>query len=102
MPVSDLDIHRSVHLWIQQHRDQAIAKAREMVEQMRRKGDVEGADTRLRIIIGGFTACEWALPARWDPVMMPAVLIGSASRCSSCSRSHKLGNQFAAIALRLS
>jgi hypothetical protein len=63
-----------------------------MVEQMRRKGDVEGADTRLRIIIGRFTGCEWALPAHWDPVMMPAVLI----------RSHKLGNQFAAIALRLS
>jgi hypothetical protein len=50
MPVSDLDINRSAHLWIQQHGDQALAKAREMVEAMRRKGDEEGADTWLRII----------------------------------------------------
>jgi hypothetical protein len=50
MPVSDLDIDRSAHLWIQQHGDQALAKAREMVEGMRRKGDEEGADTWLRII----------------------------------------------------
>jgi hypothetical protein len=50
MPVSDLDINRSAHLWIQQHGDQALAKAREVVEAMRRKGDEEGADTWLRII----------------------------------------------------
>jgi hypothetical protein len=49
MPVSDLDINRSAHLWIQQHGDQALAKAREIVETMRRKGDEEGADTWLRI-----------------------------------------------------
>ena len=50
MPASDLDINRSAHLWIQQHGDQALAKARAMVETMRRKGDEEGADTWLRII----------------------------------------------------
>jgi hypothetical protein len=50
MPLSDLDIARSAHLWIQQHGEQAIAKAREMVEHMRAKGDAEGADTWLRII----------------------------------------------------
>jgi hypothetical protein len=33
------------------HGDQATAKAREMVEQKRRKGDTEGADTWLRIIV---------------------------------------------------
>ena len=44
---SDLDIHRSAHLWIQRHGEQATAKAREMVEEMRRKGDTEGADTWL-------------------------------------------------------
>ena len=49
MPVSDLDIHRTAHLWIQRHGDQAVAKAREMVEEMRQKGDQEGADTWLRI-----------------------------------------------------
>jgi hypothetical protein len=51
MSVSDLDIHRAAHQWIAQHGDQATAKAREMVEAMRRKGDSEGADTWLRIIV---------------------------------------------------
>jgi hypothetical protein len=51
MPVSDLDIHRTAHLWMQRHSDQAVAKAREMVEEMRQKGDQEGADTWLRIIV---------------------------------------------------
>jgi hypothetical protein len=51
MPLSDLDIHRSAHLWIQKHGQQATARAREMVEQMREKGDHEGADTWLRIIV---------------------------------------------------
>lgn len=47
MPVSDSDIARSALLWIQQHGESATAKAREMVESMRRKGDAEGADTWL-------------------------------------------------------
>ena len=51
MPVTDPDIHRLAHLWIQKHGQQATAKAREMVEQMREKGDHEGADTWLRIIV---------------------------------------------------
>jgi hypothetical protein len=51
MPVSDLDIHRSAHQWIAEHGDAAVRKAREMVEQMRRRGDTKGADTWLRIII---------------------------------------------------
>ena len=51
MPISDPDIHRSAHLWIQRHGEQATAKAREMVEKMRRKGDADGADTWLRIIV---------------------------------------------------
>lgn len=51
MPASDLDIHRTAHQWIAQHGDKARAKAREMVEQMRAKGDAEGADTWLRIIV---------------------------------------------------
>jgi len=38
MPPSDLDIHRSAHLWIQTHGENATAKAREMVETMRKKG----------------------------------------------------------------
>ena len=51
MPVSDLDIARTAHLWIQRHGDEATARARERVEEMRRKGDAEGADTWLRIIV---------------------------------------------------
>jgi hypothetical protein len=51
MAVSDLDIHRAAHQWITQHGDQATAKAREMVEHLRAKGDVDGADTWLRIIV---------------------------------------------------
>jgi len=51
MPASDLDISRSAHLFIQLHGDEATVKAREMVEQMRRKGDSDGADKWLRIIV---------------------------------------------------
>jgi hypothetical protein len=51
MPVSDLDIHRATRLLIAHHGDNAVATAREMVEMMRQKGDTEGADTWLRIIV---------------------------------------------------
>ena len=51
MTVSDLDIRRAAHQWIAQHGDDSTPKAREMVEEMRRKGDVDGADVWLRIIV---------------------------------------------------
>ena len=51
MPVSDLDIFRSANLYLDQHGDQAVAKAREMVETMKRCADHDGADTWLRIIV---------------------------------------------------
>ena len=51
MPPSDLDIHRTARLFSQLHGDEATARARKMVEQMRRKGDNDGADTWLRIIV---------------------------------------------------
>ena len=51
MPPSDLDIVRAAHLWIQQYGDEATAKAREKVDEMRGRGDAEGADTWLRIIV---------------------------------------------------
>jgi hypothetical protein len=51
MPPSDLDITRTAHRWIQQHGDDATAKARKMVEKMRLRGDADGADTWLRIIV---------------------------------------------------
>jgi len=51
MPVSDFDIQRLAYLFIQIDSEQATANARKMVEQMRRKGDSEGADTWRRIIV---------------------------------------------------
>ena len=51
MPVSDLDITHSAHLFIQLHGADAVPTARRMVEQMRRRGDNDGADTWLRIIV---------------------------------------------------
>jgi DNA-binding GntR family transcriptional regulator len=39
------------HLFIQRHGDEAIAKAREMVKEMRREADHDGADKWLRIIV---------------------------------------------------
>ncbi len=51
MPVPDVDIHRTARLWMQQHGAGALTKAREMVEEMRHKGDADRADTWLRIIV---------------------------------------------------
>jgi hypothetical protein len=51
MPPSDLDIARTAQLLIQQHGDEATAMARRKVEEMRRKGDTDGADIWLRIIV---------------------------------------------------
>jgi hypothetical protein len=50
MHVSDLDIQQAAHLWIKRHGDSATLKALDMVEELRRKGDVEGATTWLRIV----------------------------------------------------
>jgi hypothetical protein len=51
MPVSDFAIHRCAHRVIQLCGSRATARAREIVEEMRRRGDNEGADTWLRIIV---------------------------------------------------
>jgi hypothetical protein len=64
MPVSDFDIQYSAHLYIQLHGDAASAKARAKVEQMRAKGDSEGADTWLRIIAAITTLGEPPTAAR--------------------------------------
>ena len=64
MPVSDIDIQRTAHQWISLHGENAVAKAREMVETMRKKGDTEGADTWLRIIVAIGTLGEPPTAAR--------------------------------------
>jgi hypothetical protein len=51
MAPSDLDITRAAHVLIQQHGDEATARARQKVDEMRRKGDAEGAGTSLRFIV---------------------------------------------------
>lgn len=51
MTVSDLDIYRSANLYLAQHGKDAIAKARETVIELRKRGDGDGADTWLRIIL---------------------------------------------------
>ena len=51
MPLSDLTIHRCAHRVIQLCGSRATARAREIVEEMRRKGDHEGADMWLRVIV---------------------------------------------------
>ena len=50
MPFSDLFIQRFAHLFIQLHREDATERAHAMVEQMRGKGDHEGADSWLHVI----------------------------------------------------
>jgi hypothetical protein len=51
MTVSDPDILRAAHLHLERHGDQAVAKAREMVRTLKKRGDNDGADTWLRIIV---------------------------------------------------
>jgi len=51
MTVSDLDILRAAHLHLERYGDQAVAKAREMVQTLKERGDNDGADTWLRVIV---------------------------------------------------
>ncbi len=52
MAASDHDVHRSAHQhFMQLYGDRAMANAGEMMEEMRRTGDQEGADRWLRIIV---------------------------------------------------
>ena len=51
MAAPDLDIHRTAYLFVRFHGDAAAERARMIAERMHRKGDHEGADTWLRIIV---------------------------------------------------
>jgi hypothetical protein len=51
VPASELDIQRTAHLWFHRHGDKAVLKARSMVEDFRKIGDQDSADTRLQIIV---------------------------------------------------
>ena len=51
MAAPDLDIHRTAYLFVRFHGDAAAERARMIAERMHSKGDHEGADTWLRIIV---------------------------------------------------
>jgi hypothetical protein len=48
---TDLGIIHSANLWLELHGERAIAEARSLAAEMRAKGDVDGADTWLQIIV---------------------------------------------------
>jgi len=48
---ADLGIIHSASLWLELHGENAIAEARIMAAEMRAKGDRNGADTWLQIIV---------------------------------------------------
>lgn len=49
--ITDLDIYRSANLWLAQHGEEAIPKARELAVGFQVKGDLDGSDTWVRIIV---------------------------------------------------
>ena len=51
MTVSDLDIFRAANMHLERYGDRAVARAREMVRTLKERGDNDGADTWLRIIV---------------------------------------------------
>jgi hypothetical protein len=58
MAASDLENSRSATLFLDLHGEEAIARARDMVRTMRERGDNDGADAWLRIIV--------AIEAKWQ------------------------------------
>jgi len=83
MPASNLDIARTAHLWIQRHGDAATAKAREMVEKMRRRGDAEGSDVSPRTIVA---TVAWAGRRQRPGIGAARVLFRRAMKCAYCFR----------------
>jgi hypothetical protein len=87
LAVSDLDITRAAHLLIQQRGDEATARARRKVEEMRRLGDTDGADTWLRIIVAIGTLGAPPTGARhWTQLAQPTCatprkFVGLSSLC---------------------
>jgi len=48
---ANLDTHNSAQLFLELHGDEAVPEARKMVASMRERGDTDGADIWLQIII---------------------------------------------------
>jgi len=51
MPPPNLEIFHSANLYLELHGDEAVAKARAMVRTMQDRGDRDGADRWLQIIV---------------------------------------------------
>jgi hypothetical protein len=51
MDIDPLNIHHSASLWRDLHGAAAVPEARKMAASMQSKGDLEGADLWLRIIV---------------------------------------------------
>ena len=50
-PVSDAEIERTAHLWLERYGAGAVAVARARAAELRHKGDISGADAWLRLIV---------------------------------------------------
>lgn len=50
-PVSDAEIDRTAHLWLERYGTDAVAAARARAAELRHKGDLAGADAWLRLIV---------------------------------------------------
>jgi hypothetical protein len=48
---ADLDVFRGANIWLSQHGDAAVEKARRRVTELQAAGDRDGADVWLRIIV---------------------------------------------------
>ena len=48
---TDLDIIHSATMWLELHGDSAIPEARRLTTELRAKGDLDGADRWLKIIV---------------------------------------------------
>jgi hypothetical protein len=49
--IPDAEIERTAHLWLERHGAGAVAAARAGATEVRRKGDLAGADAWLRLIV---------------------------------------------------
>jgi hypothetical protein len=57
--VSDAEIDRTAHLWLERHGAAAVAEARIMAAALKRRGDVAGADAWLRLIVALEQRTQW-------------------------------------------
>jgi hypothetical protein len=100
MAVSDLEILRAAHLHLERHGDEAVAKAREMVGTLKERGDNDGVDTWLRIIVAIETMRQEASGPHPAPDASGTVSASSngpatspswnASGISTCARAAKM------------